>query len=35
MRIDSTGANKALELLGKTVGMFGTDNIDLNQVNIE
>lgn len=34
-RIDSAGANKALELLGKTIGMFGSDNIDLNQVNIE
>lgn len=34
-RIDSTGANKALELLGKTVGMFGTDTVDLSQINIE
>ena len=34
-KIDSAGANKALELLGKTIGMFGTDNVDLNQINIE
>lgn len=34
-KIDSTGANKALELLGKTIGMFGQDNVDLNQINIE
>ena len=34
-KIDSAGANKALELLGKTIGMFGADNINLDQINIE
>ena len=34
-KIDSAGANKALELLGKTIGMFGADNIDLTKINIE